>query len=153
MIKDKDQYFMELALAEAERAAVEGEVPIGCVIVHEGMVIGKGHNRTEALCDPTAHAEILAITAAANHQETWRLDNCTCYSTIEPCAMCAGALVLARVERLVFGAKDPKFGACMSLYNIVQDIRLNHQIEVVPGILEDRAADLMKTFFKTIRTK
>ncbi len=153
MIKDNDQYFMELALAEAERAAVEGEVPIGCVIVHEGMVIGKGHNRTEALCDPTAHAEILAITAAANHQETWRLDNCTCYSTIEPCAMCAGALVLARVERLVFGAKDPKFGACMSLYNIVQDIRLNHQLEVVPGILEDRAAELMKTFFQTIRTK
>ena len=144
---------MELALAEAERAAVEGEVPIGCVIVHEGMVIGKGHNRTEALCDPTAHAEILAITAAANHQETWRLDNCTCYSTIEPCAMCAGALVLARVDRLVFGAKDPKFGACMSLYNIVQDIRLNHQLEVVPGILEDRAADLMKTFFQTIRAK
>lgn len=153
MIKDKDQYFMELALAEAERAAVEGEVPIGCVIVHEGMVIGKGHNRTEALCDPTAHAEILAITAAANHQETWRLDNCTCYSTIEPCAMCAGALVLARVERLVFGAKDPKFGACMSLYNIVQDIRLNHQLEVVPGILEDRAAELMKTFFQAIRAK
>lgn len=153
MIKDKDQYFMELALAEAERAAVEGEVPIGCVIVHEGMVIGKGHNRTEALCDPTAHAEILAITAAANHQETWRLDDCTCYSTIEPCAMCAGALVLARVDRLVFGAKDPKFGACMSLYNIVQDIRLNHQMEVVPGILEDRSADLMKTFFQTIRTK
>jgi len=153
MIKDKDQYFMELALAEAERAAVEGEVPIGCVIVHEGMVIGKGHNRTEALCDPTAHAEILAITAAANHQETWRLEDCTCYSTIEPCAMCAGALVLARVDRLVFGAKDPKFGACMSLYNIVQDIRLNHQLEVVPGILEDRAADLMKTFFQTIRTK
>jgi tRNA(adenine34) deaminase len=153
MMRDRDKYFMELAIAEAERAAVEGEVPVGCVIVHEGMVIGKGHNRTEALCDPTAHAEILAITAAANHQETWRLDDCVCYSTLEPCAMCAGALVLARIERLVFGAKDPKFGACMSLYNIVQDIRLNHQLEVVPGILESRISDLMKSFFKSIRSK
>ncbi|MCP4580674.1 MAG: nucleoside deaminase [candidate division Zixibacteria bacterium] len=152
-MRDKDKYFMELALAEAERAAVENEVPVGCVIVHEGMVIGKGHNRTEALCDPTAHAEVLAITAAANHQETWRLDECTCYSTLEPCAMCAGALVLARIERLVFGAKDPKFGACMSLYNIPQDIRLNHQMEVVPGILEERASELMKSFFQSIRSK
>ena len=105
IFEPNDKYFMELALAEAERAAVEGEVPVGCVIVHEGMVIGKGHNRTEGLCDPTAHAEILAITAAANHLETWRLENCTAYSTIEPCAMCAGALVLARLRRLVFGAK------------------------------------------------
>jgi tRNA(adenine34) deaminase len=153
IFEPNDKYFMELALAEAERAAVEGEVPVGCVIVHEGMVIGKGHNRTEGLCDPTAHAEILAITAAANHLETWRLENCTAYSTIEPCAMCAGALVLARLRRLVFGAKDPKFGACMSLYNIVQDIRLNHQLEVIPGILEDRAAELMKSFFKTVRNK
>jgi tRNA(adenine34) deaminase len=153
IFEPNDKYFMELALAEAERAAVEGEVPVGCVIVHEGMVIGKGHNRTEGLCDPTAHAEILAITAAANHLETWRLEGCTAYSTLEPCAMCAGALVLSRVERLVFGAKDPKFGACMSLYNIVQDIRLNHQLEVIPGILEDRSADLMKSFFKTVRNK
>jgi tRNA(adenine34) deaminase len=153
MIVDNDRYFMELAINEAERAAVEGEVPVGCVIVHEGMVIGKGHNRTEALNDPTAHAEILAITAAANHLETWRLEGCTCYSTLEPCPMCAGALVLARIERLVFGAKDPKFGAVMSLYNIPQDIRLNHQLEVIPGILEDRVAELMKSFFQTIRSK
>ncbi len=153
MVGDNDKYFMELALAEAERAAVEGEVPIGCIIVHEGMVIGKGHNRTESLNDPTAHAEILAITAASNHLESWRLENCSVYSTIEPCPMCAGALVLARVSRLVFGAKDPKFGGCMSLYNIVQDIRLNHQMEVIPGVLEDRAAGLMKSFFKTSRLK
>ena len=153
MVGDNDKYFMELALAEAERAAVEGEVPVGCIIVHEGMVIGKGHNRTESLNDPTAHAEILAITAASNHLESWRLENCSVYSTIEPCPMCAGALVLARVSRLVFGAKDPKFGGCMSLYNIVQDIRLNHQMEVIPGVLEDRAADLMKSFFKTTRLK
>jgi len=153
MVGDNDKYFMELALAEAERAAVEGEVPVGCVIVHEGMVIGKGHNRTESLCDPTAHAEILAITAAANHLESWRLEGCSVYSTLEPCAMCAGALVLARVDRLVYGAKDPKFGACMSLYNIVQDIRLNHQLEVIPGILEERSAQLLKSFFKTVRKK
>ena len=152
MFEPNDKYFMELALAEAERAAVEGEVPVGCVIVLENMVIGKGHNRTEALCDPTAHAEILAITAAANHLETWRLDNCIAYCTLEPCAMCSGALVLARVKRLVFGVKDPKFGACMSLYNIVQDIRLNHQLEVIPGILEDRVGELMKSFFKTVRS-
>lgn len=148
-----DKHFMQLAIAEAERAAVEGEVPVGCVIVHEGMVIGKGHNRTEALCDPTAHAEILAITAAANHLESWRLENCTAYCTLEPCPMCAGALVLARIRRLVFGAKDPKFGACMSLYNIPQDIRLNHQLEVIPGILEEKVAELMKTFFKTVRSR
>ena len=153
ILEPNDKYFMEMAIAEAERAAVEEEVPVGCVIVHEGMVIGKGHNRTEALCDPTAHAEILAITAAANHMETWRLDNCIAYCTLEPCAMCAGALVLARVRRLVFGAKDPKFGACMSLYNIVQDIRLNHQLEVVPGIHEERVAELMKSFFKTVRNR
>jgi len=148
-----DKYFMQMAIAEAERAAVEGEVPVGCVIVHEGMVIGKGHNRTEALCDPTAHAEILAITAAANQLETWRLENCTAYCTLEPCPMCAGALVLARVRRLVFGAKDPKFGACMSLYNIPQDIRLNHQLEVIPGIMEERIGELMRTFFKAVRSK
>ncbi|MCD6162109.1 MAG: tRNA adenosine(34) deaminase TadA [candidate division Zixibacteria bacterium] len=153
MIGDNDKYFMELALAEAERAAVEGEVPVGCVIVHDGMVIGKGHNRTESLCDPTAHAEILAITAAANHLESWRLEGCSVYSSLEPCPMCAGALVLARVDRLVYGAKDSKFGACMSLYNIVQDIRLNHQLEVIPGILEERSAQLLKSFFKTARNR
>jgi len=151
MIEGSDKYFMELALAEAQRAAVEGEVPVGCVIVHGGMVIGKGHNRTESLNDPTAHAEILAITAAANHLESWRLEDCTVYSTLEPCPMCAGALVLARVKRLVFGAKDPKFGSCMSIYNIVQDIRLNHQLEVIPGVLEDKVAELMKSFFNTVR--
>lgn len=153
MIEGNDKYFMELALAEAQRAAVEGEVPIGCVIVHEGMVIGKGHNRTEALNDPTAHAEILAITAAANHLESWRLEDCSVYCTLEPCPMCAGALVLARAKRLVFGAKDPKFGGCMSIYNIVQDIRLNHQLEVIPGVLEDKVAELMKSFFKAVRIK
>lgn len=151
MIEGTDKYFMELALAEAQRAAVEGEVPVGCVIVHEGIVIGKGHNRTEALNDPTAHAEILAITAAANHLENWRLEDCTVYSTLEPCPMCAGALVLARVKRLVFGAKDSKFGACMSIYNIAQDIRLNHQLEVIPGVLEDKVTELMKSFFNTVR--
>ena len=153
MIADNDTYFMELAIKEAERAAVEGEVPVGCVIVHEGMVIGKGHNRTEALNDPTAHAEILAITAAANHLETWRLEGCTCYCTLEPCPMCAGALVLARIDRLVFGAKDPNCGAAMSLYNIPQDIRLNHQLEIAPGVLEENVARLMKSFFQTIRSK
>ncbi len=153
IVEPNDKYFMQMAIAEAERAAVEGEVPVGCVIVHEGMVIGKGHNRTEALCDPTAHAEILAITAAANQLETWRLENCTAYCTLEPCPMCAGALVLARVRRLVFGAKDPKFGACMSLYNIPQDIRLNHQLEVIPGIMEEKIGELMKTFFKTVRSR
>jgi tRNA(adenine34) deaminase len=148
---DFDERFMAQALNEARKAFQSDEVPVGCVIVHDGIIIGRGYNRTESLQDPTAHAEMLAITAAAESLGSWRLEGCTVYSTLEPCAMCAGALVLARAERLVFGAKDPKFGACVSLYHIVQDMRLNHRIAMTTGILESDCAELMQEFFRKKR--
>jgi len=146
-----DERFMAQALNEARKAFQADEVPVGCVIVHDGIIIGRGYNRAESLQDPTAHAEILAITSAAEHLGSWRLEDCMVYSTLEPCAMCAGALVLARVNRLVFGAKDPKFGACVSLYQIVQDSRLNHRIALSMGILESDCAELMQEFFRKKR--
>jgi tRNA(adenine34) deaminase len=149
---DFDEKYMAEALKEAIRAGREDEVPVGCVVVHDGKIIGRGHNRTIALQDPTAHAEILAVTAASEHLGSWRLSGCTVYSTIEPCIMCAGALVLARVERLVYGAPDPKFGACESLYNIVQDSRLNHRLSVSGGISKEQCADIMQEFFRKKRS-
>jgi tRNA(adenine34) deaminase len=146
-----DERFMTQALNEARKAYQVDEVPVGCVIVHEGLVIGRGYNRTESLQDPTAHAEMLAITAAAEHLGSWRLTGCTVYCTLEPCAMCAGALVLARVDRLVFGAPDPKFGACVSIFKIVQEPRLNHRMALSTGVLGDDCAELMQQFFKKKR--
>jgi tRNA(adenine34) deaminase len=148
---DFDANFMAEAIKEATAAGKEDEVPVGCVIVSEGRVIGRGHNRTESLQDPTAHAEILAITAASEHLTSWRLTGCTLYCTIEPCFMCAGALVLARIDRLVFGAYDPKFGACGSLYNLPQDVRLNHRLSVSGGVMENECAEIMQRFFKSKR--
>jgi tRNA(adenine34) deaminase len=142
---------MRHALAEAEAAFQEEEVPVGAVIVHRGRIIGRGHNRTEHLQDPTAHAEILAIGAAATSLKSWRLNDACIYVTAEPCSMCAGALVLARIGRLVFGVQDQKAGACGSLYNIVRDPRLNHQIEITEGILAGQAEDLLKSFFQRLR--
>jgi tRNA(adenine34) deaminase len=142
---------MQHALAEAQRASEEGEVPVGAVVVWEDRIIGRGHNRTESLQDPTAHAEILAIGAAASAMESWRLEGASIYVTIEPCAMCAGALVLSRMERLVFGARDAKAGACGSILNIVQDPRLNHRMEVCEGILADKASSLLRDFFGRLR--
>lgn len=148
-----DQRFMNEALKEAEKAFAADEVPVGCVIVHEGIIIGRGYNRTESLQDATAHAEILAITSASENLGSWRLSGCTVYCTVEPCAMCAGALMLARVERLVFGAPDPKFGACGSIFDIVQSKKLNHRIALSTGILKNECADLMQEFFKKKRKK
>ncbi len=142
---------MTQALNEARKAYQADEVPVGCVIVHEGVVIGRGFNRTESLQDPTAHAEMLAITAAAEHLGSWRLTGCMVYCTLEPCAMCAGALVLARVDRLVFGVPDPKFGACVSIFKIVQEPRLNHRMDLSMGVLGDDCAELMQQFFKKKR--
>ena len=144
---------MTEALKEAALAAGEGEVPVGCVIVHEGRIIGRAHNQREQLNDPTAHAEMIAVTQAAAALGTWRLNNCTVYVTIEPCPMCAGALVLARVARLVFGARDDKAGACGTLYNIVRDDRLNHRMEITEDILADEAAALLKDFFRRRRAE
>lgn len=139
---------MAMALREAIAAAEEDEVPVGAVVVVEERVIGRAHNQREKLNDPTAHAEMIAITQASNALESWRLAGATLYVTLEPCAMCAGALVLARVDRLVFGAPDPKAGACGSLFDIVRDPRLNHRLEVVGGVLEADCAELLKSFFR-----
>jgi len=150
---DRHLYWMRRALIEAETAGRAGEVPVGAVIVRDGQVVGKGFNQTEVLQDPTAHAEMIAISAAANTLHSWRLEQCTLYVTLEPCAMCAGAIVLARIARLIFGAHDPKAGACSSLRNIVQDHRLNHSVELIPGILAAESEHLLKEFFKNLRKK
>lgn len=144
---------MEYALKEAEAATRRNEVPVGAVVVHNGVIIGKGFNQTEMLQDPTAHAEMIAITAAATRLRSQRLENCTLYVTLEPCAMCAGAVVLARVSVLVFGAYDPKFGACGTLYRITEDKRLNHQVETISGVLEDQCSSMLKSFFTKLRAR
>ncbi|HEY3244365.1 MAG TPA: tRNA adenosine(34) deaminase TadA [Phycisphaerae bacterium] len=142
-----DERFMHAALEEARRADSEDEVPIGAVVVHNGRIIGRGHNQRERLADPTAHAEMLAISAAAAALGDWRLEGCTLYVTLEPCLMCAGAIVLARIERLIFGAEDPKGGACGSLYTLTDDPRLNHRVTTTAGLLADESARLLHDFF------
>jgi len=144
--------FMDLALREARKAADAGEVPVGAVVVRQGQVIGRGHNQTEGLQDPTAHAEILAITAAADALGSWRLEECALYVTLEPCTMCGGAIVLARVPLLVFGAWDPKAGACGSVLDVVRRAELNHRVELVPGVREGDCASLLREFFRDLRT-
>ncbi|MBI3355144.1 MAG: nucleoside deaminase [Nitrospirae bacterium] len=152
MVED-DIRFMRLALKEAEKAAEEGETPIGAVAVLNGKVIAKARNKREIWHDPTAHAEIIALKKAAKKLKRWRLTGVTLYVTLEPCAMCAGAMVLARIKRLVYACADPKAGACGTLYNIPQDIRLNHQVEVTSGVLEKECRTLLKGFFKELRNK
>jgi len=141
-----------MALREAQRAFDTDEVPVGAIVVHGGEIIGRGYNQIERLQDPTAHAEMIAITAAANHLQSRRLENCTLYVTLEPCPMCAGAIVLARIPTLVFSSYDPKAGACGTLYNIVEDLRLNHSVHVVGGICDKESETLLKDFFSKKRT-
>jgi tRNA(adenine34) deaminase len=148
-----DEHFMRMAVDQACIAEANGDVPIGCVIVHEGQIIGKAYNQREQLNDPTAHAEIIALTQAAAYLGSWRLNGCTMYVTLEPCPMCAGALVLARIERLVFGIEDPKTGACGSLYNIVSDGRLNHRIDVATGVLSEQCRQQLQAFFQRRRSE
>ncbi|MCF7973090.1 MAG: tRNA adenosine(34) deaminase TadA [Phycisphaerae bacterium] len=148
---DLDSYYMLQALDAAYLAEENGDVPIGCVIVHNGRVIARAYNQREQLQDPTAHAEIIALTQASAALGSWRLLGCTMYVTLEPCSMCAGALVLARIDRLVFACRDPKTGACGSLYNIVQDDRLNHRIETESGILSENCSAQLKKFFRKKR--
>ncbi len=150
---NEHEIFMRMALAEARKAADKGEVPVGAVVVHRGHVIGRGHNGVETLQDPTAHAEILAIGAAANALGSWRLEDCVLYATLEPCAMCAGALVLARLPLLVYGAGDPKAGGCGSVNNLIADTRLNHQVACLPGILEGECGALLVDFFRALRAR
>ena len=144
--------FMREALAEARAAGAMGEVPIGAVIVRNGEIIARGHNLTETQKDPTAHAEMNAIRTAARRLGGWRLPGCEMYVTCEPCSMCAGALVWCRMERLYIGAMDPKAGACGSVFNIAEEPRLNHRLEVERGILGEECAALLKDFFRELRT-
>ena len=146
-----DKAWMEEALAEADRARNMGEIPVGAVVVLDGVAVGRGHNRREADGDPLAHAEIVAIRDAARSVGGWRLVGCTLYVTLEPCAMCAGALVASRVDRLVFGARDPKAGFCGSLGDLTRDSRLNHRLEVVEGVLAEESSRRLRDFFATLR--
>jgi tRNA(adenine34) deaminase len=143
----RDEYFMRLALREAERAAEHDDVPIGCVIAHDGEVLAAAGNERELRADPTAHAEVLALREAGRALGTWRLAGTAMYVTLEPCAMCAGALVLARVPRVVYGAPDPKAGAAGSVLDVLSEPRLNHRPEVAAGLLAEESADLLRNFF------
>ena len=146
-----DVRFMELALAEARMAAEAGEVPVGALVISNGEIIGRAGNRNLRDHDPTAHAEILALRQAAQHLGNHRLTGCTLYATIEPCAMCAGAIIHARIARLVYGAKDPKAGAAGSILDVINHPRLNHKMEVVSGVLEDRCSEILQDFFRRRR--
>ena len=148
---NEHEQYMELALHEAEQAYREQEVPVGAVIVHEGRVIASAHNQRERLRDPTAHAEMIAMTQAAAALGSWRLEGCILYVTLEPCPMCAGAILQARIPLVVFGASDPKAGAVLSLYHLLRDDRLNHQSDFVSGIAKERCADILTRFFQMRR--
>jgi tRNA(adenine34) deaminase len=144
-------HFMQLALEEARAALEENEVPIGAVIVHEERVIARAHNQREQLRDPTAHAEMIAITQAAASLGSWRLEGCTLYVTLEPCPMCAGAILLARIPTVVYGAADAKAGAVRTLYQLLEDPRLNHRCLIVPGVLADSCGRVLSEFFQQQR--
>ena len=145
--------WMDRALAQARLAQEHGDVPVGAVVVRDGEVVAAAGNRREADGDPTAHAEVLALRAAAARLGSWRLEGCTLYATLEPCPMCAGALVLARLPRLVYGATDPKAGAIRSLYEIATDPRLNHRVEVVEGVAAEECAAVLRRFFRARRSR
>ena len=150
---DDDERWMKVALEEAQLAADKGEVPVGAVVIHEGSLIAKSHNLRELNKDPLAHAELLAIADAARLLGRWRLIECTLYVTLEPCPMCAGAIVNSRLDRIVYGASDPRAGACGTIFNIVEDERLNHRPEVVRGILQEPCSQILSKFFKDLRAK
>ena len=152
MIFPKETYrFMFCALQEAEKALVEDEVPVGAVIVRNNKIIGRGYNQTEKLNDATAHAEMIAITAAANHLCNWRLQECSLYVTLEPCIMCTGAMLASRINELYFAAFDTKFGACASLYNLAEDGKTNHKLKVYSGIYTEESQKLLTQFFSSVR--
>jgi tRNA(adenine34) deaminase len=148
---DSDEQYMDFAIAEAKKAEAAGEVPVGAVIVAEGVVIARGFNQPISSSDPTAHAEIIALREAARHQENYRLSNATLYCTVEPCTMCAGAMIHARLHRLVFATPDPKAGAAGSIYNVLTDPRLNHRVDLASGIREEECIALLRGFFERRR--
>jgi tRNA(adenine34) deaminase len=152
-VQDADEYWMAAALEEADRARALREVPIGCVLVAGSTIVGRGHNLREARQDPTAHAEIFALQAASATRRNFRLEDLTAYVTLEPCPMCAGALVLARVKRVVYGCTDPKAGAVDTLFGIGKTAALNHQFEVTGGVLEDACSSRLRTFFSELRAQ
>ena len=151
--KVEDQHFMDLALAQATLAAEMGEVPVGAVVVHEGEVIAQAHNRREVDSDPTAHAELIAMREAAQRLGDWRLENCTVYVTLEPCAMCAGLMVNARVSRCVYAASDPRGGFLGTLGDLSSHPVLNHRFAVTAGVRSDEAASALRSFFRSVRAK
>lgn len=150
---DNDERFMRLALEEARAAASEGEVPCGAVVVCDDEVVARAHNRRETDADPSAHAEFSALVQASHALGRWRLTGCTVYVTLEPCLMCAGLMINARIDRCVYGASDPKGGALGTLYDVSHDERLNHEFEVTPGVLADECADELRRFFRARRKK
>lgn len=145
--------FMEEALKEAKKADDLDEVPIGAVVVKDGEIIGRGYNLRETDQDPTLHAEMIAMRQAAAKVRSWRLTGCEIYVTIEPCPMCAGAMVQARIDRVIFGARDPKAGCALSLYNLLQDPRFNHRVDIVEGVMEQQCRDIIRTFFRNKRSR
>ena len=150
---ESERYFdyMDLAISEAELALQKEEVPVGAIVVHENKIVGRGHNLVESMHDATAHAEMVALSAAFNSFGDWRLDNCYLFCTLEPCAMCAGAAVLSRIGTIVYGTSDPKFGGCKSIFEIPSEKKLNHQIEIIGGVREAEVSQMMKLFFQQIR--
>lgn len=149
----KDQDWMEISLQEAAAAAALGEVPVGALVVHDGVIIGRGHNLRESSNDPTSHAEMIAIRQAAATLGSWRLLDCTLYVTLEPCVMCMGAIILARIPRLVFGCRDPRVGAVGSIYDFSQDERFNHRVAVTEGVLGETCSEMLSDFFRQLRAK
>jgi tRNA(adenine34) deaminase len=149
----RDIFYMDLALGEAREAAAAGEIPVGAVVVRGDHVTASGRNRREALQDPTAHAEVLALQAASSYSKSWRLEDCALYVTLEPCIMCVGAILQARVARLIFGCRDPKAGAVESLYRLCGDSRLNHTLPVTSGVMENQCSTLLSDFFTELRKR
>lgn len=150
---ENDEHYMQEALLEAHKSALIGEVPIGAVIVHNGEIIGRGHNLREHSQLAADHAEVMAINEANQKLHSWRLVDCTMYVTLEPCIMCSGAIINSRIDRVVFGARDPKAGAVVTLYSLLNDPRLNHQVEVKEGVLAIQAGEALKAFFKAARKR
>lgn len=148
---EEHERWMRLALDEAMRGAEEGEVPVGAVVVRGQRVLGRGHNRTEATNDPTAHAEVLAIGAAGEALGDWRLTGADLYVTLEPCAMCAGAIQLGRLRRVIFGPRDPKFGGCGSVVNVLAQVQMNHRVECIDGVLAEESRFVLRRFFRELR--
>jgi len=150
---ENDIKYMKMALAEARKAYQRAEVPIGAVVVCDDQVVGRGFNLREQTQDPTSHAEMIALREAAKNEASWRLEDCQLYVTLEPCPMCAGAILQSRIKRLVYGASDPKAGAVKSLYQLLDDDRFNHQVEVEAGVMEAESAQLLKDFFRDLRKR